>query len=69
MMTDFKTNDRVRHYSRGLGTAVVLSDGNVRVEFDERAPRGQKVVGIYDQTWFAIHPNGLVCATDTGSVT
>lgn len=67
---DFKTNDRVRHVSRDeVGTVIVLSNGDIRVEFDKRTPRGNRSVGVYDPNWFRVYPNGLILEPDTGSVT
>lgn len=69
-MSKFKTGDRVRHVSRGeTGTVTILENGNVQVDFDLPTPKGNKSVGEYDPQWFRIYPNGLVPATDTGSVT
>lgn len=57
---NFKDGDRVRHSSRGeLGTVTILS-GAVQVRYDKPTPKGIPSVGMYDEKWFELYPNGLV---------
>lgn len=48
---------------------MILSDGNVQVEFDEPNTRGRRNIGIYDPYWFILHPNGLIHTTNIRSTT
>lgn len=67
-MTDFKTGDRVRHVSRDeKGTVTILDNGDVKVRFDKPTPSGRASIGVYDELWFRLNPNGLVLQQTPGA--
>jgi hypothetical protein len=61
MEDKIKFADRVKHIGRDEeGKVVSIKNDGLHVEFEQKTPRGNASIGIFDEVWFRMHPDLLV---------